>query len=168
MFMSWLGDSGTVVRPHPWVFLLLPARLTCPSIHLHQKLMNGISKPMEFHSCQLKMKKVKMKNFLMTGSSMSRLHTRGIRVHLHPILFPRILLAAILPDEDMDVFPSEIPPGLPPELPRDFRVSSTFNISDLKPYMGDVGTCSPIARRPTKVNSDDNRVTCSGAIALLI
>jgi hypothetical protein len=40
-------------------------------------------------------------------------------------------------DEDMDVFPSEIPPGLPPELPPDFRVSPTFNISDLKPYMGD-------------------------------
>jgi hypothetical protein len=40
-------------------------------------------------------------------------------------------------DEDMDVFPSEIPPGLPPELPLDFRVSPTFNISDLKPYMGD-------------------------------
>jgi hypothetical protein len=37
----------------------------------------------------------------------------------------------------MDVFPSEIPPRLPPELPPDFWVSSTFNISDLKPYMGD-------------------------------
>jgi hypothetical protein len=40
-------------------------------------------------------------------------------------------------DEYMDVFPSEIPPGLPPELPLDFRVSPTFNISDLKPYIGD-------------------------------
>jgi hypothetical protein len=40
-------------------------------------------------------------------------------------------------DEDMDVFPCEIPPGLPPKLPPDFRVSPTFNISDLKPYMGD-------------------------------
>jgi hypothetical protein len=40
-------------------------------------------------------------------------------------------------DEDMDVFPSEIPTGLPPELPADFWVSPTFNISDLKPYMGD-------------------------------
>jgi hypothetical protein len=40
-------------------------------------------------------------------------------------------------DEDMDVFPSKIPPGLPPELPPDFWVSPTFNISDLKPYMGD-------------------------------
>jgi hypothetical protein len=37
----------------------------------------------------------------------------------------------------MDVFSSEIPPGLPPELPPDFWVSSTFNISDLKPYMRD-------------------------------
>jgi hypothetical protein len=37
----------------------------------------------------------------------------------------------------MDVFPSEIPPGLPPELPPDFWVSPTFNISDLKPYIGD-------------------------------
>jgi hypothetical protein len=36
----------------------------------------------------------------------------------------------------MDVFPSEIPPGLPPELRPDFGVSPTFNISDLKPYMG--------------------------------
>jgi hypothetical protein len=43
------------------------------------------------------MKKVKMKNSLMIGSSMSRLPTRGIRVHLHPILLPRILLAAPLP-----------------------------------------------------------------------
>jgi hypothetical protein len=40
-------------------------------------------------------------------------------------------------DEDMDVFPSKIPPRLPPELPPDFRVSPTFNILYLKPYMGD-------------------------------
>jgi hypothetical protein len=102
MFMSWLGDSGrltttSVVRPHIWVSLLLPARLMCPSILLRQRLMNGISKSIGFHSCQLKMKKVKRKNFLMTESSMSRLPTRGIRVHLHLILLPRILLAAILP-----------------------------------------------------------------------
>jgi hypothetical protein len=68
-----------------------------PSILLRQRLMNGISKPMAFLSCHLKMKKVKMKNFLMTESSMSRLPTRGIRVNLHPILLPRILLASILP-----------------------------------------------------------------------
>jgi hypothetical protein len=102
MFMSWLGDSGilttiSVVRLHLWVSLLIPARLTCPSILLRQRLMNAISKPMAFLSCHLKMKKVKMKNFLMTGSSMSRLPTKGIRVNLHPILLPRILLAAILP-----------------------------------------------------------------------
>jgi hypothetical protein len=68
MFMSWLGDSGrltttSVVRPHLWVSLLLPARLMCPSIVLRQRLMNGIIKSMGFHSCQLKMKKVKRKNF---------------------------------------------------------------------------------------------------------
>jgi hypothetical protein len=40
-------------------------------------------------------------------------------------------------DEDMDVFPSNIPPRLPPELPPDFRVSPTFNILYFKPYMGD-------------------------------
>jgi hypothetical protein len=39
MFMSWRGDSGRltttfVVRPLPWVCLLLPARLMCPSILL--------------------------------------------------------------------------------------------------------------------------------------
>jgi hypothetical protein len=44
---------------------------------------------------------------------------------------------ANLLQEYMDVFPSEIPPRLPLELPPDFRVSSTFNILDLKPYMGD-------------------------------
>jgi hypothetical protein len=102
MFMSWLGDSGrltttSVVRPLPWVCLLLPARLMCPSILLRHRLMNGISKPMGFHSCQQKMKKVERNNFLMTESSMSRLPTKGIRVNLPPILLPRILLAAILP-----------------------------------------------------------------------
>jgi hypothetical protein len=44
---------------------------------------------------------------------------------------------ANLLQEYMNMFPSEIPSGLPPELPPDFRVSSTFNISDLKPYMGE-------------------------------
>jgi hypothetical protein len=102
MFMSWLGDSGrltttSVVRPLPWVCLLLPARLMCPSILLRQRLMNDTSKPMGFHSCQQKMKKVKRKNFLITESSMSRLPTKGIRIHLLPILLPRIHLAAILP-----------------------------------------------------------------------
>jgi hypothetical protein len=43
------------------------------------------------------MKKLKRKNSLMTGSSLSRLPTKGIRVHLHPILLLRILLAAPLP-----------------------------------------------------------------------
>jgi hypothetical protein len=33
-------------------------------------------------------------------------------------------------DEDMDVFPSEIPPGLPPELPPDFRVSPTYTYNE--------------------------------------
>jgi hypothetical protein len=51
------------------------------------------------------------------------------------IAFPPSI--ANLLQEYMDVFPSEIPPGLPPELPPDFGVSPTFNISDLKPYMGD-------------------------------
>jgi hypothetical protein len=37
------------------------------------------------------------KKILMTGSSLSCLPTRGIRVHLHSILLPRILLVAILP-----------------------------------------------------------------------
>jgi hypothetical protein len=102
MFMSWLGDSErltttSVVRPLPWVCLLLPARLMCPFILLRQRLMNGTSKPMGFHSCQQKMKKGKRKNFLMTQSSMSRLPTMGIQGHLHPILLPRIHLAAILP-----------------------------------------------------------------------
>jgi hypothetical protein len=36
-------------------------------------------------------------NSSMIGSSMSRLPTRGIRVHLHPTLPPRILLATLLP-----------------------------------------------------------------------
>jgi hypothetical protein len=98
MFMSWRGDSGrltttSIVRPLPWVCLFLPARLMCPSILLRQRLMNCTSKPMGFHSCQQKMKE-KRKNFLMIESSMSRLPTRGIRVHLVHILLPRIHLEA--------------------------------------------------------------------------
>jgi hypothetical protein len=56
-------------------------------------------------------------------------------------------------DEDMDVFPSEIPPGLPPELPPDFRVSPTFNISDLKPYMGDE---DEIESRTTPIQEEED------------
>jgi hypothetical protein len=56
-------------------------------------------------------------------------------------------------DEDMDVFPSEIIPGLPPELPPDFRVSSTFNISDLKPYMGDE---DEIESRTTPIQEEED------------
>jgi hypothetical protein len=56
-------------------------------------------------------------------------------------------------DEDLDVFPSEIPHGLPPELPLDFRVSPTFNISDLKPYMGDE---DEIKSRTTPIQEEDD------------
>jgi hypothetical protein len=56
-------------------------------------------------------------------------------------------------DEDLDVFPSEIPPGLPPELPLDFRVSPTFNISDLKPYMGDE---DEIESRTTPIQEEED------------
>jgi hypothetical protein len=102
MFMSWRGDSGrltttSVVRPLPWVCLLLLACLMCPSILLRQRSMNGTSKPMGCPSCQQKMKKEKRKNFLMIESSMSRLPTKGIWVHLLHILLPRIHLAAIPP-----------------------------------------------------------------------
>jgi hypothetical protein len=61
-------------------------------------------------------------------------------------------------DEDMDVFPSEIPPGLPPELPRDFRVSSTFNISVLKPYMGDEDEIKS-RTTPIQEEEDDEYIT---------
>ena len=61
-------------------------------------------------------------------------------------------------DEDMDVFPSEIPPGLPPELPPDFRVSSTFNISDLKPYMGDEDEIES-RTTPIQEEEDDEDIT---------
>jgi hypothetical protein len=56
-------------------------------------------------------------------------------------------------DEDMDVFPSELPPGLPPELPPDFQVSPTFNISDLKPYMGDE---DEIESRTTPIQEEED------------
>jgi hypothetical protein len=49
----------------------------------------------------------------------------------------------------MDVFPSEIPP----ELPLDFRVSFIFNISDLKPYMGDE---DEIETRTTLIQEEDD------------
>jgi hypothetical protein len=61
-------------------------------------------------------------------------------------------------DEDMDVFPSEIPPGLPPELPPDFRVSPTFNISDLKPYMGDEDEIES-RMTPIQEEEDDEDIT---------
>ena len=60
---------------------------------------------------------------------------------------------ANLLQEYMDVFPSEIHPGLPPELPPDFRVSSTFNILDLKPYMGDE---DKIESRTTLVQEEED------------
>jgi hypothetical protein len=58
----------------------------------------------------------------------------------------------------MDVFPSEIPPGLPPELPLDFLVSSTFNISDLKPYMGDEDEIE-LRTTPIQEEEDDEDIT---------
>jgi hypothetical protein len=61
-------------------------------------------------------------------------------------------------DEDMDVFPSEIPPGLPPEMPPDFRVSTTFNISDLKPYMGDEDEIES-RTTPIQEEEDDEDIT---------
>jgi hypothetical protein len=61
-------------------------------------------------------------------------------------------------DEDMDVFPSDIPPGLPPELPPDFRVSSNSNISDLKPYMGDEDEIES-RTTPIQEEEDDEDIT---------
>jgi hypothetical protein len=58
----------------------------------------------------------------------------------------------------MNVFPSEIPPGLPPELPLDFRVSPTFNISDLKPYMGDEDEIES-RTTPIQEEEDDEDIT---------
>jgi hypothetical protein len=58
----------------------------------------------------------------------------------------------------MDVFPSEIPLGLPPELPLDFRVSLTFNISDLKPYMGDEDEIES-RTTPIQEEEDDEDIT---------
>jgi hypothetical protein len=56
------------------------------------------------------------------------------------------------------VFPSEIPLGLPPELPLDFRVSLTFNISDLKPYMGDEDEIES-RTTPIQEEEDDEDIT---------
>jgi hypothetical protein len=56
------------------------------------------------------------------------------------------------------VFPSEIPPGLLPELPPDFRVSPTFNISDLKPYMGDEDEIES-RTTPIQKEEDDEDIT---------
>jgi hypothetical protein len=69
---------------------------------------------------------------------------------------PPVIIYVILKtygEEDMDVFPFEIPPRLPPELPPDFWVSPTFNISDLKPYMGDE---DEIESRTTPVQEEDD------------
>jgi hypothetical protein len=58
----------------------------------------------------------------------------------------------------MDVFPFEISPGLPPDLPLDFRVSPTFNISDLKPYMGDEDEIES-RTTPIQEEEDDEDIT---------
>jgi hypothetical protein len=65
---------------------------------------------------------------------------------------------ANLLQEYMDVFPSKIPPRLPPELPSDFWVSSTFNISDLKPYMGDEDEIES-RMTPIQEEKDDEDIT---------
>jgi hypothetical protein len=65
---------------------------------------------------------------------------------------------ANLLQEYMDVFPSEIPHGLPPELPPDFWVSPTFNISDLKPYMGDEDEIKS-RMTPIQEEEDDKDIT---------
>jgi hypothetical protein len=72
------------------------------------------------------------------------------------LLCHRLLLTFL--QEYMDVFPSEIPPRLPPELPPDFRVSSTFNISDLKPYMGDEDEIES-RTTPIQEQEDDEDIT---------
>jgi hypothetical protein len=65
---------------------------------------------------------------------------------------------ANLLQEYMDVFSSEIPPGLPPKLPPDFRGSSTFNILDLKPYMGDKDEIES-RMTPIQEEEDDEDIT---------
>jgi hypothetical protein len=78
----------------------MPFAPRSPDVPLHPpppEINEWTSKPMGFHSCQQKMKKEKRKNFLMIESSMSRLPTKGIRIHLLHILLPRIHLAAIPP-----------------------------------------------------------------------
>jgi hypothetical protein len=65
---------------------------------------------------------------------------------------------ANLLQEYMDVFPSKIPPGLPPELPLDFWVSSTFNILDFKPNMGDEDEIE-LRMTPIQEEEDDEDIT---------
>jgi hypothetical protein len=55
-------------------------------------------------------------------------------------------------------FPLRYPPGLPPELPLDFRVSPTFNISDLKPYMGDKDEIES-RTTPSQEEEEDENIT---------
>jgi hypothetical protein len=55
-------------------------------------------------------------------------------------------------------FPLRYPPELPPELPPDLRVSYTFNISDLKPYMGDEDEIES-RTTPIQEEEDDEDIT---------
>jgi hypothetical protein len=69
----------------------MPFAPRSPDVPLHPpppEINEWHQKPMGFHSYQQKMKKEKRKDFLMTESSMSRLPTKGIRVHLLHILPP--------------------------------------------------------------------------------
>jgi hypothetical protein len=78
----------------------MPFAPRSPDVPLHPpppEINEWHQQAMGFHSCQQKMKKEKRKNFLMIESSMSRLPTKGIQVHLLHILLPKIHLAAIPP-----------------------------------------------------------------------
>ena len=147
--------------------VLLPMTPT-KMVHLeHEKTINAKQKGV-LNSENQQPIKLKTPTLLATKSDLDELHAsvglcyvlacKNVFYSIDDTSIALPPAIANLLQEYMDVFLSEIPPGLPPELPPDFQVSSTFNISDLKPYMGDEDEIES-RTTPIQEEEDDEDIT---------
>jgi hypothetical protein len=147
--------------------MLLPMTPTEMVHFQHEKKTNAKQKGV-LNSENQQPIKLKTPTLLATKSNLDELHAsiglcyalvcKNVFYSIDDTSIALPLAIANLLQEYMDVFPSEIIPGLPPELPPDFRVSSTFKISDLKPYMGDEDEIES-RMTPIQVEGDDEDIT---------